>query len=809
MSDEASPYASAGAALIRQGYSAIPIVPGDKIPGSLVGGDWRFHKGWNRYCSELPGSFQIGLWSKWPRAGLGVALGRGLLAVDIDRDFLVDPIKAVLPPVVVAKRGRKGETIFYRGATDRLRSRGFKIDGTGVLDFLSHGKQTVLPPSLHPATGLPYEWTTARTLLDTRLRELPEFTADHFEAMLGVLREHGYQPEPELHLEPVSLDGREQASEFFRRLNEDALANLDAWVPRLPLNGRARREPDGTWRAVAEWRPSSTGKPLHKRARNLSFDRRGIVDFGDGGRTYTALNVVLRAQDLSDDQLDQAAKWLGEALGYDFSPKIVFLPKPKPSAERQEAAPEPETAPEHHPSEAPSEEAVRAPEPVSNVVPFKPRGDGRAERMRRLNELSKNLPGLLGDLMAWINESNKTPVPVLALGAALTFLGTLAGRQYKGPTGLLTNVYALGLADSGFGKDHARDCLKSLCAKSGLMRFLGGSKIMSGTAIRNKLESQPSALWMLDEFGGFIGEIANPRSGPHVQQIRYFLLELYSAAKTSFLGADYAGEAATPIHNPNACLYGTSTPADFWGAMTSRAVADGFLPRFLILPVTGARPEKVKPIATMDTPPTALVDACRHLIAPKGGNLAGRTTDGTTTIDPIAVPWGDGGEAAFDELHALCERAHDKARPEAKAIWTRVAENALKLAAIRAIGVDPEAPRIYEDSMQWAGELAMICAESTIEEIAGRLADNDRQREHLDVRRWIEESGSKGLTRTQLSKRVNGRFNAKRLGEICEGLDQDEKVITLVMGEANPKGGKRPARYVARRFLGEIDGEDE
>ena len=292
------------------------------------------------------------------------------------------------------------------------------------------------------------------------------------------------------------------------------------------------------------------------------------------------------------------------------------------------------------------------------------------------------------------------------------------------------------------------------------MRLLGGSKIISGSAIRTKLEAEPSSLWMLDEFAGFITDITSPRAGPHVQQIRYFLLELYSAAKTAFLGADYAGNAASPILNPNACLYGTSTPVDFWQSMSSRGVADGFLPRFLVVPVSGPRPEKVRPIFDVEVVPDDLREGVRSLLVQRGGgNLSGRTTDGSTALDPVRVRWGDGGEAAFERLQAACEKAHDRARPEARAIWTRVAENAVKIAAIGAIGTDPDAPEIGEWWMEWAGELVTICAESTIEEIAGRLADNDRQREHLDVKRWIMECGPKGLTRTMLSKRVNGRFN--------------------------------------------------
>jgi hypothetical protein len=90
------------------------------------------------------------------------------VAVDIDDDGLVDPILAVLPPVMVAKRGRKGLTAFYRAA-EPLPSTNYKdANKRGLLDFLSNGRQSVIPGTIHPDLGRPYEWLTYATLINTR-----------------------------------------------------------------------------------------------------------------------------------------------------------------------------------------------------------------------------------------------------------------------------------------------------------------------------------------------------------------------------------------------------------------------------------------------------------------------------------------------------------------------------------------------------------------------------------------------------------------------------------------------------------------
>ena len=50
---------------------------------------------------------------------------------------------------------------------------------------------------------------------------------------------------------------------------------------------------------------------------------------------------------------------------------------------------------------------------------------------------------------------------MLALGAALTIVGTLIGRRVAGPTKSGTHLFVVALAGTGAGKQHAIDCIKS------------------------------------------------------------------------------------------------------------------------------------------------------------------------------------------------------------------------------------------------------------------------------------------------------------------------------------------------------------
>jgi len=318
-----SPFAFTGPGLAAKGYSALPIAPGDKVPGTFTGGEWHMMRDWQRFCKAAPMPNLILGWSRMPGAGVGIACGRGLVLVDIDLDEAVGPVMAALPPSIVGKKGAKGLTLCFRGDTAKIRSRAFKIDGVGAVDLLADGKQSVLPPSIHPKTGRPYEWMSERTLLDTPLADLTELPDNVAELIEQALRPLGYNSEVAFEYGGELNEARSRSSDFFRRLNEDALANLDAWVHRLGI--RCERQRDGGWLAVPEWRPSSTGKPLSRRGLNLSFDSRGIRDFGDGGKPYTPLNAVMAARGRG---LDDASLWLGEAIGRATEPFIDLVAGP-------------------------------------------------------------------------------------------------------------------------------------------------------------------------------------------------------------------------------------------------------------------------------------------------------------------------------------------------------------------------------------------------------------------------------------------------------------------------------------------------
>jgi hypothetical protein len=302
-----SAYDTCRLGLVANGYHPHPIGPGSKKPMVVVSGEYREMHAWQSPDRGLAPSPQ-------PGAGVGVRLGlqRGstyLVALDWDDDDLA--LRAMYDfPSAVAKQGAKGNTTFFV-AHREIPSKDFRdSNGNCLVQVLSVGRQTVIPPSVHPDTGVPYVWSGERTLLDTNVESLPELPHDYLDRIKAIIGSGGKVLEEEQEKAPPPPDGYDDDGPY-AELKNLALYNLEKWVPDLGLyNCQRGMGRYATYKAVATWRPSTTGRRKEDRAQNLSIARKGIKDFGTG-KGYSAIDLVMAARGCD---LSAAFDWLAERV---------------------------------------------------------------------------------------------------------------------------------------------------------------------------------------------------------------------------------------------------------------------------------------------------------------------------------------------------------------------------------------------------------------------------------------------------------------------------------------------------------------
>ena len=390
-----------------------------------------------------------------------------------------------------------------------------------------------------------------------------------------------------------------------------------------------------------------------------------------------------------------------------------------------------------------------------------------------------------------VNQYAPSPRPELALGSAIAAFATAMGRRYQTPSGLMSNIYLVGLSPSGSGKDlpiNAPGQALINCGEQG-MKLVGGSEVVSARGIMAAVEASPTLFLPIDEMGKLLQAIQDPRG--ILKDAIAVLLKLYSQSQSVFKGAMYANSKDRPttiIHRPCLSFYGVSNPAAFWGKLTSESISDGLLPRFILMPDN-----------TPDTPPPrrlrraaypdALLDALRACMggAKAGNHVTFPMGDGSAMAPkPYTVEYADA--AADDREYQMRLDQHEMKKtcdPEMVPFVNRLAENAMKLALVRAVSGNPEHPTLTVPDMEWGWALSLRSVENFIAGAQGNISENETEARVKKILAYIAAHPG-GVRQAELGRRfqyIAGREREEILTDMeANGLITREK--------REPEGGK-------------------
>ena len=698
-----SPFQLAAPALRDRGLSVIPLAPTQKYPTI---------DRWSEFCSRLPTEIEHSRWMSWVAANVGVCLGSasGIMALDFDDDVdgLHSAILAVIPDSPVKKRGAKGFTAFYRYSGQR--SHGYSVRGTRVLDVLSEGRQTVLPPSLHPAGGA-YEWMTPLTLASVPACELPEIPATSTQLIASLFR-----PEPVRAQTYHDLYRGAGSEDIKEALSFVPSNDYDLWI-RMGMALRQHLGEKGLslW---DQWSSSSSKYNPHEIAKKWNSFRR--TDITIASLFYTAMDHGYIHPQRVPERADLPSVVIEE--GGNLRPQRPTVPPVSPSA------------------------ALLSP------------------------------PGLVGKIADWINATSIYPQPVLAVAAAIAAAGIVMAHKVQSPTRLRTNFYTMGLAPSGAGKDHARDCVTTLLCRSGLESLVGGTPASGAGMLTALREGGGKCLILWDEFGRVLKNLTHKNAGSHQRDILTYLVELFSSAKSMYAGVQYANHDGkmkrTPIEQPCLSVYATTVPERFFQSLTSDDAIDGFLARWLVLESKDYTLKPATPQGEVIDPPEALLAEFRRWKdAPSNYDPRGNV-DGVLRISPMVVSYSHEAEAEISKFsEAMRKRSAEEsaARTGLSAIYARSAEHAIKLAL-----ASHEGDTIGVEAVRWGIAVSEHCSKYMVEAVKQNIAESDYERNMNRVLRAISEGKEWVDNRTVLLKTRNLKYRDRN--EIIAALVENGEI---------------------------------
>ncbi|HET6496014.1 MAG TPA: bifunctional DNA primase/polymerase, partial [Thermoleophilia bacterium] len=433
-----------------------------------------------------------GWWQKWPRANIGIPCGESTFCVvDVDtKGGGIDSHNALcekhgaFPATLVQITGNGGLHYCFRH-DERIGNTASRI-GPGI-DTRGNGKGyiVVAPSTLGP--GKDYSWDNP----GAPIADVPDWVID-------LLKPPEVKPSPPATTTPstthVAVDqGIEERARAYLRECEPAVQGAGGhsrllWACTAMVHGYELSDADALRLLAEEYNPRcSPPWDLAKRSDLKEFSRK----IQEGRREKRKpRGWLLVEMNLADEALLAHAREQADALIESAFP----------------AAAEP--------------------------IPFNRReADG-------LKDLPKSVlfpPGILGDLVGFINSTARSPQPLLALATGYAFCGALFGRKVRNEWDLRTNIYCLGVAESGAGKDHSRQVVKRLCTAAGVNeQLLGGEEVTSDSAIAACLERSKSVLVLWDEIGHMLASIMDRGASGHRRGIVPYLMRLTGSASGVF-----------------------------------------------------------------------------------------------------------------------------------------------------------------------------------------------------------------------------------------------------------------------------------
>ncbi len=757
--------AQLGASLVDHGFAILPIQPGTKKPGMYRGQAWHDYPQWSRHCERDTTDNEVDIWADWPQAGIGIAAGR-VIGIDIDvahSEPLALSIEALAKrmlgdtPAVRIGRAPK-RLLVYRAAQP---FKGFKYP---LIEVLGLGQQ-FLAYGIHPDTAQPYHWPV-QTLAEMRIDDLPAIT---------------------------EAQAREFACQAYALVPEELRPKSIALGLRTPEAFAALPEQRGTPEAVAQ----ALGFVENDDLDYDSWVRIGMAIKGALGDDGQALFECWSANSKKNDDATTAKSWRSFApqrIGAGTLYKLALDSGWRPAPELQLNGAVVMNG--HHPARE-MLQALQTQDPIKLHPEHTP--------ALAVMPPPKPLPvgwdqvgGVLGDMMALMVGTAKRPQPVLALGASLCAIGALMGRKYRTESNTRSNLYVVGIAESGAGKNHSRMVVNELFRKANLLQYVGGNRIASGAGLLNAIQRQPAILMQLDEFGMFLSAAADRKRSPrYLCEILDLMTELYTTSGTTYFGIEYASNQLNnshrAIHQPCVCVYGTTTPTHFWQALQSANMGDGSLARFLILQSEDDFPDSNVNFGTIDPPPGLLAQL--RLIHEGGGKLGGNLADvgavDEVAVEPRVVPMAAEAKKRFNQLDdELIERLRDSRGGGFSSILARIEENATKLALIRAVSRDAVDPQIQEADAQWGIMLARHCAEHSIREASTRVSENTTESFHKRALHILHGAGPAGMSKSEFTRKTQYMDSRQRDG-VLHTLIEAQLVETVVVAQSAGRPSQR------------------
>jgi len=391
-------------------------------------------------------------------------------------------------------------------------------------------------------------------------------------------------------------------------------------------------------------------------------------------------------------------------------------------------------------------------------------------------ELLSNAPNFLGKIARSIEDSNRMPHPMYAIGASIALMGVLASRNFCSPIarGKL-NMFCMGIGGSGSGKESSMVATQEILDRAGvgwlMMPMLGTHQAihkavanMKGDVVRGK------CICLIDEYGAYIENTRDRNSSGNRKAIGDKLMSVFtSSIWQSELILTERDEKLPPVIMPSFNIWTVTTAGKIFDALSTKDLESGSLNRWLLF-----KDEQDYPLAEDKEYKRLDIDMLDFVRMLGEMNIQ-------DAWNPMPLVFADGVKQRFldyeREIRLEVQKTHNT-------MLVRKAEAMLKIACLAS--VDPSNQKTTTDGeitymishkeMDWAIDLIEKIYEFIMHASSEAIADTPFQRNRQLVLKKIRQNAkfdkeeNRVVYRVWLDQQLGGMFKKKEVDELLESL---------------------------------------
>lgn len=391
-----------------------------------------------------------------------------------------------------------------------------------------------------------------------------------------------------------------------------------------------------------------------------------------------------------------------------------------------------------------------------------------------------NAGGVIREIMDYTLSTSPYPNPPLALAGAISLLSLLCGRRFRCGNMDKTNLYIIGLGESGVGKDAARQTNKILLSKIGMSTHLA-DMFGSEQALEDALLKDARLLMQYDEIDSLIIAMKKDPTGSR-EGIGRRLKNLFSEKflqRRRLTGSKIDTSIADECHLPSMTLYGTAVTSMFASNITRKMMVDGLFGRCLFVDA-GKRGEYNKNQLYRGDVPEKLIAELKSIAGfspiPDGWE-ANKPAEPSRLIE---IFFGEGAEETADRYREEYDRKSEESEDDAEITHLRrMYETVLRLAMLHTVSRNPKGGKylILPEDIIWGHEFANAAHHFAITLTTDFSAENLGEENRKRVCRVIKRAKGE-ITRAKLYR--YSKLSAKELAEALETLLEAEIVSERV-----------------------------